>query len=427
MRATLPDGTNVEGSPSEIAELLGTLRAVTPSAVGNAAVAIVLPAPPAPQRRVPHNEELLAEYRDVGGVSRETRGGYVRAVEEFERIISPKSFVDATVDDVLRFERALTNVCAHRKANYLAGRGKLTVVPKLQCQKGEYAWTLTPPDSCATSCPLFERQSNGPKARLGGLAHFYNWLLLRGLVTTNVVQPVQREHARAAPQREERGKYAPTTEEVRAIVRALTVVGTPRDVALILILAKTGRRPGHVTELGAEDLHLDAGGVSWVSFRGVRERVRRENGHTRTKLRGDLHSILDAELVAYLVDVYLPYRQARWGYAWNEGPLFPGTQSGEALNEKTIQRYVLDPALKHLETIDAAKWRAHQDDDEVRITPGVFRHWFTSQLKRAGVDNQDIDLLRGDKVPAARMNYMDLKPADLAQLGILRLPRLLGE
>lgn len=420
LRLTLPMG-EVEGTPEELAAFVRLLE----KPAGPVTIPVNRPIPPAR----PNNDELLVQYAGEMRHSKETRATYVRAVAEFERGIHPRSFLDATTDDARAFETRLVTVCRHRKWNYLNGKTGVNHVPQHKCAKGEYDWTLTPPASCATTCPLFQRQTSGPNGKLKALSDFYGWLEYRGLSTTNIATPVRKHHARGLGPRTDRGKYAPRLDEVRSIIRALSSAMGPREVALVLVLAKTGRRPGHVVMLHARDVDVKSP-VATVSFKSVLADVLRENDSLRSKLCAGLVNVLDAETRAHLRDVYFPYRQKRWGYAWNEGPLFPGRNTGTTLSDANVQPYILDVAMTWLRDNassdeERAAWTDHLAlESPRRITPGCFRHYFTTQAKKDGVQNDDIDLLRGDKIQASRAAYMDLHAEDLAPL-YPNAPRLL--
>ena len=432
LRVTLPDGTVVEGPPEEVAKLLELQRAPAPLP-RNGRVLLVHhdhdaphapPAPPVP--RVPNNDALLDEYRRDGGIARQTRQAYVKSVEEFEHTIAPKSFTSATIGDVQRYERQLVDACSNMQTTFLGlGRASVATVPRRRCAEGLYEWSVTTPAMCATSCPSFRRQTSGPRKRLQGLRHFYDWLQVRGLVSTNVVVPVMKRHAQTRGGADEGApkKYAPTLAEVRALLRACVEVKTPRDVALLLTLAKTGRRHGHVCELAAEDVRGLHEGPAYFRFNGVRERVLRKNVDGRTKLRGNLVAPIDTELAAYLRDVYLPWRQEKWGLAWTEGPLFPGMYGArKPFNPTLVQGLILNPLMHCLAetsttTTEAEAWRTHAlAGHEERISPGCFRHFFTTQLKEMGVPDGDIDILRGDQVRGSKRHYMHLRPEGVCSM-----------
>lgn len=443
MRVKLGE-VEVEGTHEEVQAALRELRAlgVLPTAgvqttftTTQPQVTILEPAAPHPTRTDgvtrPHNEALLYEYRNDTGVSKNTRRTRVSIAEDFERMIAPKSLLEVDAGDVRAYERRLTENC--KSLNHTSLKGSPGVV-RVRCGLGVYDWTTAKPPSCCAACPQFARQREGPAARLGHLKAFYDWLLERGLIQSNPVELVKRRHLKSrGPNKRAPKKYAPTLDEARELVAAARRVCSPFAVALLLCLIKWGRRSGHTVLLRACDLvNLDEAGPAWVSFEHVKEVVEQRNESTWTKLNGNLYSPVDNELRVYLRDVYLPWREATWGYTpGDENALFPGEVSGKPLDDVLVQGHVLDPAMRELvkrarTPAERARWEAHlKPRSKTRISPGCWRHFFTTQQKLAGVENDDIDYLRGDIVAASRWHYMHLNEDDVRH--IYRMPNVLAE
>lgn len=420
MRVVVPDLGTFEGTAEEIADALARLRANGLIAGSPATISVAHAPRPRELTKAPTNEHMIYEFRLDKGVSKKTRTRYVGIVEEFERIILPKSFLDASQNDVREYERRLLDNCTNLRTSSLSG-GVRAPAPRSKCALGLFTFTPVKPASCCSSCPKFARQTSGPRSRLQGLKVFYDFLRERGLVQANPVDLILARHSRSLPQRSGRKKYAPSAGDVQLLVWAARQVSTPREVAIIMALAKWGRRPLHVAQLHAADLRgiltPDPEGHTFVDFQGVRERVAALNANPRTKLNENLLSVIDNELATYLRDVYMPYRQEKWGYAWNEGPLFPRLHRGDELDETLIQREVLDPALDLLSrrgtAAERAKWTAHKKDKRVRITPGCFRHFFSTTLKQFGVQDLDIDIQRGDIIRGSKRSYIHIAIGDL--------------
>lgn len=421
MRYTNPalDGF-VEGTPEEVARFLRALKGELPPPVEDVRTG-----------ETPTNERILHDYEHDVGLSREARAAYARVVREFQRLIEPQGFTRVTVADVLRFDRAMLSRCSHIQTTGLAGKKKASVA-RVKCRKGLYGWRVMLAPECNPSCPLFALQRAGPANRLKALHHFYEFLLLRQLVRENPVGPVRRERARTTVTVAGPRKYAPTTEEAQDLLRAARATLTLRDVALLLSLMKWGRRPDHTLEVHAGELRGILPGderAAVVDFAGVRDRVEQRNGNPRTKLRGNLVSPIDAEFLAFLRTEYLPWRQSRWGFAWNEGPLFPADRAQGAMRYDTLQRLVLDPAMRHLEATSASaedreRWKQHRaSDSKTRITPGCFRHFLSTTLHKFGVPDIDIDILRGDLVAGAKRHYIAIGDEDVHRA--YKFPRLL--
>jgi len=439
VKLRLKDGTEIECQPGELPIVVRELRAAgllndapfqTSFARDQPITLQIASEPPAPSR--PTNEGMLYEYaRDVG-LSKKTRTTYANSVVEFERTIAPKSFIDVTRSDVQRWVTDhLEHNCRHLEHVGGQGRNRPGLL-RFHCGKGVFPWTPAKPPSCAKSCPLFAPQKHGPVARLKALKHFMDFLIDRGLRTDNPVELVKRKTMKArGPVRQFGNKYGPPLDEAREIIRAVIITGTPRDVGVVLALAKWGRRPSHTLLVRERDLaHVERSGAAWADFSWVKEEMERRNGNARTKLNGNLYSPIDAEFRMWLHYTYLPYRRQKWKWLTRDDALFPGDRSGEAYREDYIQHGILDPALEwlrdHAKTpAEREKWARRLDvDDATHITPGSWRHVFTMQQKLAGVENDDIDVLRGDTIRASRGAYMDWQPEQVCALN--RMPALLS-
>jgi hypothetical protein len=382
-------------------------------------------------RDAPSNEWILHEYADAPGIQRKTKTAYVGSVREFERVISPKSFLDASTEDARAFERRCLDACGHLRSTVFGEGGKATTTPRFTCNAGLFQLLGAPPPSCSRACPAWVKQKTGPLARLKALKHFYEFLTERRLVTENPFTRVAKARGKVRTNRTEPRKYAPSPGEVRELLAAARLVATPLEQAVVLAFAKWGRRPAHTLDLGAGELvgvATPSEQGAFADFSGVKERFESRAGDGATKLLGYLTSPIDNEFLSFLRGTYLPWRQERHGYAWNEGPLFPGHRRGGVLHEDVVAN-MLDHLMLALTRMgseaDRARWQAHLDrGSRTRITPGTFRHTFTTTLKKLGVEDGDIDILRGDVPRGTRYAYMHLDRADI--LRMYQFPELLS-
>jgi integrase len=419
-----------EGSVTEIAESVRRLHAlaVQPPAAPDGVVPPfeetsqlpLIPLAPASRRLTnpPSNELLLQQYSEDVGLSPGVRRAHVSAARELEHHVAPLSLLDVTQDEIRSYERLLLENCAHLQTRRVDGP-RAALVPTFCCMKGLFGKTVVKPESCASSCRLFQRQMTGPRARLGRLKHLYEWLRSRGLVDRNPVEFVLRRHSKTVPSTDGPAKYSPSQREARLMIGAAREVLTLRDVAVLLCFAKWGRRPDHTLFLEAQELRgvmLHEEGPAYASFAGVRDRVLSRNLGGGTKLKGNVVSPIDDELLAFLRDEYMPYRQTRWGFAWNEGPLFPGNQARGRFNYTMLQEFLFDPVMAHLAATAPTErerdvWREHaRKGSPTQITPGCFRHFFTTRLEEFGLPELDIDILRGDRVKGSKREYLHMTP-----------------
>lgn len=473
MRVTIPNLGVVEGSPQEIADLLNRVgvtqrvlaefdRPATPSppmpipgpelasaadatevsvSIAPKGIARQAHLPPhgsepfgiaSPLRNAPNNDRILFDFEEGLRVTDHTKRKYMAVAREFERHISPKSFLDVTQADVRGWERSLIEGCRYIHSTALYGRGKFGPL-RSSCKKGVFTKVLAKPDVCRSTCPMFARQLKGPQGRLGALKQFYTFLRDVGLVPSNPVEGVARQHTKSLGKRHALGKYVPTLRETRSILRVLKETGSPRDYTMVLALAKWGRRPEHILLLHSTDIiglkeGDTTGELPTADFTTVRDRMEHRNRGGHTKLQGNIWSPVDAELRDVLVNFYMPWRTRHFAYNWEEGPLFPEYQRGRYWTKGGIQ-FALDRTMRQLaERADTDEerqlWESHLEPGPLRITPGCFRQFFCTTLMELHVPEIHIDILRGDVIPGSKRNYIKLT-RELVH-GMYQMPRLIA-
>lgn len=421
-----------EGTPSEIAESLARLR---DHGLLDTPTVTIIPRPEGTAQarlaEVPTNERTLYDYENAPGMQRKTKRAYAASVREFERQIAPKNFLDATEEDARRFERACLDTCAHLKSTVFA-EGKAGGSTRFACKAGVFSWVGAPPrDMCNRDCSLWKKQETGPMARLKALKHFYGWLKSTRLVRANIFDEVSKSRGRVKRNVVVKKKYAPTTAEVRELLSEARRSESPLEAALLMALAKWGRRPAHTVDLHAADLvgiiTPDPDLLPFADFTSVKERFESRPGDGATKLLGFLTSPIDAEFLAFLREEFLPWRQERWCFAWNEGPLFPGHRKGEPVSEEQVQE-ILDRLMRKLSArgsaADRERWRSHLEDKRRRVTSGSFRHYASTTWRQMGLQEMDRDILRGDVPKATRATYEHID--ERAICAIYKFPELLS-
>lgn len=436
MRLQHPTLGVFEGTPEEVAEALARLRDAgildQPSPPPEPLVTIARKEETTQSRLrdVPNNEWILHEYANAPGLVKKTRTAYVNTAREFERILSPKSFLDATHEDARKFERRCLDTCGHLRSTVFGEGGKATNHQRFTCTAGLFRLVGAPPPMCSRECEKWTKQETGPIARLKAAKHFYEFLRKRRLVTENIFTDIVEDRGKVRKNVVTKKKYSPTPGEVRELVSMGRLIGTPLDVCTVMSLAKWGRRPSHTLDLRASEIvgiitPNDEG--AFADFSGVKERFDSREGDGTTKLLGFLISPIDAEFASFLRHDYFPWRQKHFGYAWDEGPFLPGIHSGRPMHEEQIGE-ILDRLMRALaktgSAADRARWKAHLEDKKRRITPGTFRHYASTTWRQLGLEEMDRDILRGDVPKATRATYEHITAKDICAM--YRSPALLA-
>lgn len=419
------DGVEVEGSPEELAAYHRLVARDTHASRLTDFADVGLT--PRDEER-PTVESALLKFAEDDAVTKKVRVSYARHVRAFQAWLGARregaTIYTAGVADVRDYLSTLKATCKYLKTMTAAGRGR-PPLPRVGCLRELFPWTTgTPPPFCARgTCEKWAPQSEGPSARLKAISSFYEFARFHGWVAQNSADVVLQRHEKKKGKSLRKKKYKPTLREVQEILAGAKEILSPRDVALLLCLAKWGRRALHVVLLHASDIHgftrVDEDGA-WADFSGVRDRLQERHDGGRTKLQGNTISPFDPEHEDYFRDVFLPYRQETWGYAWDEGPLFPGDVTHQPLRDDVVQRLLIDRVIEHLartapSEADRERWLARLDKrSRTRWTTGSFRHFFTNHLEELGVPRDDVKELRGDRLPGAIEEYRDPTPATIA-------------
>lgn len=203
------------------------------------------------------------------------------------------------------------------------------------------------------------------KGYMSAVSSFYDFLIFEKEIQVNPVLPFRKRYLdRIKSQPESRQLIS--IEEMRALYKAARNI---QEKALIMILAKTGIRRGELHDLRESDLDF------------VRKIIR----VPQKAKRSNNIAFMDDELETVLKDLIL-WRQQRAKTDW----LWISTKGGR------IHKDAPGMILAEL----GRKLHIHQDNGPLdrKLTPHCFRHFFTTNLFRAGMDPQYIKFLRGDSL-----------------------------
>jgi integrase/recombinase XerD len=196
--------------------------------------------------------------------------------------------------------------------------------------------------------------------------------------------------------------YSPTgsdrqlisVEELATLIHATLKV---RDRALILLLAKTGIRRGECVDIDLKD-------IDWEQ-QSIRLKPTPKRTNTLVFFDGETTRVLE-----------------RWVRARNEQE--PET---EALFINQSQNRLGRNGIFNAVTKRAAAVDLHEPDStdpKERFTPHCCRHWFTTHLRRSGMQREFIQVLRGDTRRDAIDIYDHIDETELRESYLAHIPTL---
>lgn len=196
---------------------------------------------------------------------------------------------------------------------------------------------------------------------------FFDFLIFEGLVSKNHIPAFKKRyisHLIKINQGETRQIIS-----IKDMRRLLKQPNDIRDITMMLTLAKTGLRRGELLDLTHKSIDMDKNTIR------VPDKVKR----SRQIL------FIDQELHDTLVD-YLQWRnehaRSKWLWISQKGGRVHKDYPGKVIAACGQKIGLHDP--------DGAL--------EERLTPHCFRHFFTTELYKGGMDSQHIKWLRGDSM-----------------------------
>ena len=235
-----------------------------------------------------------------------------------------------------------------------------------------------------------------------GIAGFYEYLVFEDYMEKNPVPGVRKRYLRRYKAENDGDVESPrrllTVEEMSLLINS--VIDT-RDKAIMTLLAKTGVRRGELIAMDVDD-------INWVEQSIVLKR-------NQFKKRSGRIVFFDDE-TARLLKRWLSQREKLNSQT---RALFIG-EHGERLKRNGVYSMV----AKYAQRVSLHNPKSARPEDH--FSAHCFRHWFTTHLRRAGMDREFIKALRGDRRRDAidiydRIDNEELRRAYLAfvpQLGI---------
>jgi len=237
---------------------------------------------------------------------------------------------------------------------------------------------------------------------LTAISGLYEFLVFEDHIPNNPVPGVRKRYIRRYKEHTDADDESPrkliSIEQMSLLINSIL---DTRDKAISLLLAKTGVRRGELIAMDTTDINWTDQSITLKrkQFKKRSNRIVYFDDETARVLKRWLYqrSKLDPQMLA----------------------LFIG-EHGERLKRNGVYSMVVKYA-KRVGLHDPES--PHAED---HFSPHCFRHWFTTWLRRAGMDRELIKVLRGDRRREAidiydRIDHEELKREYLAfipQLGV---------
>jgi len=275
--------------------------------------------------------------------------------------------------------------------------------PGAFCRKGQDM------AQCGQACPVFEPvRIVTIRAHLNALASIYTFLLRRGHVKTNVAKDVLEEwwedHRHLD---EERPKRRFTTAELQTLIRGAI---HPNRQAILALLPITGVRAEEALRLRCDADHFNFE-EGWLRLPKRPHQKRR--GEDKLWITPELRKILQR---------YLRWRELHVARSSTGQPktdaLFINANGGAMNNYDSLRNHIFNVELKRAGLLTG------DEVEEQRLTIHDLRHYFTTEMRRKGVDDYLISLFRGDKRGVIADRYTHLADSDKRRMFLKAAPRI---
>jgi len=250
-----------------------------------------------------------------------------------------------------------------------------------------------------------QRRSQGVNQKtlendLSGIAGLYEYLVFEDYMERNPVPGVRKRYLRRYKEESDGDVESPrkllSVEEMSLLINS--VIDT-RDKAIMTLMAKTGVRRGELIAMDVDD-------INWTeqSITIKRNQFKKRSGRT---------AFFDDETARLL---------RRWSNQREKlnpstKALFIGEQGG-----RLKRNGVYSMVTKYAERVGLHNPGSARPEDHV--SPHCFRHWFTTHLRRAGMDREFIKALRGDRRKEAIDIYDRIDRDELRRAYLAFIPQL---
>jgi site-specific recombinase XerD len=222
---------------------------------------------------------------------------------------------------------------------------------------------------------------------------FYNYLVFEEYTIQNPVLSFRRRYLNSKEFDSESRRLI-TIQEVLAILENTNSI---LQYAFIMFLAKTGLRIGEALSLTVDDIDLEEMRIH-VPFKAKRSRN---------------IAYIDDELKEVL-ELYIEWRSQGWQ---RSDKLFVNSR-GYALKKELPNKWLAEIGTE---------LKIHNSNGPLhkKITCHCFRHFFTTHLHRAGMNEEFIKWLRGDAINESWQIYNHIDPEEVRDQYCACIPSLL--
>ncbi|UCH01531.1 MAG: tyrosine-type recombinase/integrase [Candidatus Bathyarchaeota archaeon] len=236
------------------------------------------------------------------------------------------------------------------------------------------------------------------KVYFSALSSFYQFLTWEGLAENNPVFPFRDRYLKQ-PKYQNDARSRRKLISIKDMAMLLSTILNTRDKAIITLLAKTGIRRGELIDIDLED-------VDWIE-QSIELKVKRKRSNRLVFFDDECARVLKRWLRS----------RRNYGVKQDCRALFVG-EHGKRLRRHGVYRAV----TKHAE-----KTGFHQPESdriEDHFTPHCCRHWFTTHLRRNGIQRELLKELRGDSRGEAIDIYDHIDRKELKRAYLAAVPTL---
>ena len=230
------------------------------------------------------------------------------------------------------------------------------------------------------------------------ISSLYEYLVFENLLTKNPVAGVRKRYLRRYKDENDVDAESPRKlVSVEEMSRLVNSVLDTRDKAILTVLAKTGVRRGELIAMDVSDIEWDQQIITLKKFRKRSGRM----------------VLFDDETTRVL---------SRWvNQRKKMNPQTPALFVGEK-GSRLMRHGVYELVTKYAARVGLHDPNSERVEDH--FTPHCMRHFFTTHLRRAGMDREFIKVLRGDRRNEAIDIYDRIDRQDLRKEYLACIPQL---
>ena len=203
------------------------------------------------------------------------------------------------------------------------------------------------------------------------ISSLFEYLVFQDLIGKNPVTGVRKRYLRRYKDESDVDAESPRKLiSVEQMILLINSILDTRDKAIMMLFAKTGVRRGELIAMDVSDIDWEKQLITLKKF----------------KKRSGRIVFFDDE-TARVLKRWISQREKMQPQT---SALFIGEKGG-----RLKRNGVYSIVVKYAEQVGLHDPKSDKPEDH--FTPHCFRHWFTTHLRRAGMDREFIKLLRGDR------------------------------